>query len=148
MKFTRRAAAAVSAALLLLPALSAPASADEYLGSYVARLSERDHFASDGYRLNTAAQVVRQDRANVHRFGKIDREDEGDPWLGDADIRAYFEQLLNQGGAMSQSIRNTILRGTPLVKVDVYRNSVRVSIVGGAGSGGMLGQPEGLLKSD
>ncbi len=52
------------------------ARADQYLGSYTARLSWNDHHASDGYALDNAAQVVRQDRANVHKFGKIDREDD------------------------------------------------------------------------
>lgn len=53
--------AMVSTAALLAGVFSGavPASADQYLGSYVARISDRDHHASDGYELSTAAQMVR-----------------------------------------------------------------------------------------
>ncbi|TJX19793.1 MAG: hypothetical protein E5W21_34550, partial [Mesorhizobium sp.] len=66
MNETRRFAVA---ALLLASVLgTSTARADDMLGSYVARISERDHHASDGYPLDSAAQMVRQDRANWHKF--------------------------------------------------------------------------------
>ncbi|MBO6718969.1 MAG: hypothetical protein JJ913_13510 [Rhizobiaceae bacterium] len=125
-------AASVIAASVLS---SSMAAADDYLGSYVARLSEDDHYASDGYPLDTAAQVVRQDRANVHRFGVIDRDDDADPWFAQAAARTELERLLNQPGAMNAATREIVFQGTPLVKVDVYRNSVRVTVLDGGGSG-------------
>lgn len=106
-----------------------PASAQAFLGSYVARMGHQDHFASDGYRLDTAAQVVRQDRANFHRFGRADREDEYDPWFGSADARARLERLLNRSDAMDRNTRNAILNGQPLIRVDVWSTRVRVSIL-------------------
>ena len=115
-------------ATVLLSAM--PASAQTALGSYVARLSDNDHYASDGYKLDTAAQVVRQDRANWHRFGRGDPEDEDDPWFTSNSKRAEFEKLLNKSGAISQSARRAIMGGEPLVRVTVYRNSVKVEIVG------------------
>ena len=49
------------AGLLLASLLGASAAqADDMLGSYVARISDRDHQASDGYALDSAAQMVRQ----------------------------------------------------------------------------------------
>src|SRR6187551_802302 len=81
------------------------ASADEYLGSYVARISEQDHQASDGYPLDTAAQMVRQDRANFHKFHNADSDDENDIWFRSNDQRARLERMLGQGGAMTQSTR-------------------------------------------
>ncbi len=141
----KSAVAAVSVAFVALPLLASSASADTYLGSYVARLSDRDHYASDGYPLDTAAQVVRQDRANVHRFGKVDNDDEGDPWFGNANARNTLEQFLNHGSAMDQATRSAIHSGTPLVQVDVYQNSVRVSIIRG---GGISGGSQGGLKSN
>ena len=67
----------VSASAGALLAVTAGAGlADQYLGSYQARLSWQDHEASDGYTLDTAAQVVRQDRANVHTHWHTDEEDE------------------------------------------------------------------------
>jgi len=106
-----------------------PSAADTYLGSYQARMSPRDHHASDGYPLDTAAQIVRQDRANWHRFGRGDAEDEGDRWFRSADSRARLERMLNRGAAMNEATRSAILHGTPVIQVDVYRDSVRVEIV-------------------
>ncbi|MDN2568288.1 hypothetical protein N1F89_18850 [Aquibium sp. A9E412] len=120
-------AAALIGAALALPA--GGALADQYLGSYVARLSWDDHHASDGYRLDTAAQVVRQDRANVHRFGIVDREDQDDPWFRSANARARLESMLNRPSAMSDRTRRAIMRGEPLVEVEVYRSSVRVQLL-------------------
>lgn len=121
----------VLAALAAILFITLPAAAqDRLLGSYVARLSDADHHASDGYRLDTAAQIVRQDRANYHRFGSGDVEDEGDPWFRSTSARARLEQMLNRPGAMTQATRRAIQRGEPLVQVDVYRNSVRVEIIG------------------
>ncbi|WP_206075845.1 hypothetical protein [Mesorhizobium sp. Z1-4] len=141
----------LAAMLALSLAFAAPALADTYLGSYMARLSERDHFASDGYRLDTAAQVVRQDRANVHRFKKIDAEDGDDPWFGKANARNTLEQFLNRREAMDEATRSAIHNGTPLVQVDVYQNSAVVTIIGsggGGGSGGISGGSQGTIPSN
>lgn len=119
---------ATAMAVVLAGAL--PAAAQEALGSYTARLSDNDHYNSNGKKLDTAAQVVRQDRANWHRFGRGDPEDEDDPWFTSNSKRAEFEKLLNRSGAISQAARRTIMNGEPVVKVTVYRNSVKVDIVG------------------
>lgn len=108
----------------------APAAADDYLGSYQARLSADDHQASDGYQLDTAAQVVRQDRANWHVAGSNDDEDQGDDWFASKGARARLEQMLNRPAAMSQRTRRAIMNGEPLVEVEVYARSVSVRIVG------------------
>jgi hypothetical protein len=123
--------AKAGAAALLAAALpgAAPASADQYLGSYVARISDRDHHASDGYELGSAAQMVRQDRAYWHKFGSGDPDDEGDRWFATNAQRERLQAMLERQGAMSQSTRRAIVNGEPLVQVDVYRNSVRVSIL-------------------
>jgi hypothetical protein len=120
--------AAVSIAALLA---GAPlAAADEYLGSYVARISDNDHHASDGYPLDTAAQMVRQDRANWHKFGSGDPEDDDDPWFGSTSSRARFEKMLGKSGAMSAATRQAIANGEPIVEVQVYAQSVKVRILG------------------
>ena len=118
------------AAGVALVATVATAQADELIGSYRARLSDDDHHASDGYRLDTAAQVVRQDRANWHKFGRGDPEDEDDRHFGSAAARARFERMLNQRGAMDQATKRAIMRGEPVVEVDIYRRSVRVRVLG------------------
>lgn len=121
-----RGAAALVTALLLATA----AQADEYLGSYQARISENDKHASDGYRLDTVPQMIRQDRANFHKFGSGDPEDESDRWFRSQDARARFERMLGKSGVMLAETRNAIANGEPVIQVDVYQNSVRVDIVG------------------
>ena len=103
--------------------------ADDMLGSYVARISDRDHHASDGYTLDNAAQMVRQDRANWHKFHQRDRDDEGDGWFRTDDQRARLQRMLERGGAMSSSTKRAIVNGEPLIRVDVYTDSVQVSIL-------------------
>ena len=120
---------ATAALAVILGASVGTAYADDFLGSYVARMSWKDHEASDGYKLDTAAQVVRQDRANVHRHIHTDEEDDIDSWFTSNAKRSRFEQLLNKPSAMSSGTRRAILRGEPLVEVEVYRNSVRVTVV-------------------
>lgn len=117
-------------ALVLAACIGAmPALADQYLGSYVARISDRDHHASDGYRLGSAAQMIRQDRAYWHKFGSGDREDQDDPWFGSNSQRERLQAMLERSSAMSQSARNAIVNGRPLIQVDVFRNSVAVTIL-------------------
>ncbi|MER8749757.1 hypothetical protein NKH57_10840 [Mesorhizobium sp. M1050] len=122
---------AVTAAGLLLASLlgAGAAYADDMLGSYVARISDRDHQASDGYALDNAAQMVRQDRANWHKFHRRDSDDEGDGWFRTNDQRADLQRMLERGGAMSSSTKHAIVDGEPLIQVDVYENSVRVSVL-------------------
>lgn len=43
--------------------------ARELIESYIALLSDADHFNSSGQRLTSAAAIIRQDRANYHLFG-------------------------------------------------------------------------------
>jgi len=118
------------AGLLLASLLGAGAAhADDMLGSYVARISARDHRASDGYALDSAAQMVRQDRANWHKFHRRDRDDQGDEWFTTDDQRADLQRMLERPGAMSASTKRAIVNGEPLIQVDVYENSVRVSIL-------------------
>lgn len=118
----------LAAGIAAIPA--GAASADEFLGSYVARISENDRQASDGYPLDTAAQMIRQDRANWHKFGSGDAEDGNDPWFGSTAARVRFEKMLNKSSAMSGTTRKAIANGEPIVEVEVYRQSVKVRIVG------------------
>ena len=99
------------------------ASADELLGSYLARISDADKEANDGYALDTAAQIVRQDRANWHKFGSGDDEDQADDYLASADARARFERMLKAPGAMDGSTRSAIVNGYPLIQVSLYRTA-------------------------
>lgn len=122
---------ALAAGLLIAPMALPVAVADELIGTYVARISWKDHEASDGYKLDTAAQVVRQDRANVHKHIQTDEEDDIDVWFTTNAKRSQFEKMLNKKGAIDQATRRAIMQGEPLIEVEVYRNSVRVTLLSG-----------------
>ena len=95
--------------------------------SYVAYLSERDHFNSRGKRLTSAAAIIRQDRANLHRFNRGDAADEWDSFFGSKANRARLERLINNGTSSRSAIRR-IVNGTPTVRVDIYDDFVNVSV--------------------
>jgi hypothetical protein len=114
------------AAAACMPTL-ALAQAQQLIGSYVALLSERDHFNSNGQRLESAAAIIRQDRANFHRFGIRDPEDQDDPFFGDEANRAALEQMLERGHA-DPGVVARIVNGVALIKVDIYRDAGGVFI--------------------
>jgi hypothetical protein len=96
------------------------AFADELIESYVTRLSANDHFNSNGERLTSPAMIIRQDRANFHKFGKRDAEDENDSFFQDARSREILQQLLERGNTPKEVYR-AIVNGRPLVRVYVYQ---------------------------
>lgn len=112
----------------LLVVIPSSAGANQYLDSYTARLSIDDHFNTEGVRLQSAAAIIRQDRAHFHRFGIRDSEDTYDSVFGNVGNREILERMLNNGN-ISEAARRTIVDGTPLIKVDIYENSVDVFIV-------------------
>jgi hypothetical protein len=110
-------------ALAIGIAIGAPTLAQaQQFGSYVALLSEADHFNSSGQRLTSAAAIIRQDRANFHRFGIKDPQDEGDAFFADEGNRAALEQMLERGRAEPGVIAR-IVNGTPLIRVEIYRGA-------------------------
>ncbi|MBV9489074.1 MAG: hypothetical protein JO069_05025 [Verrucomicrobia bacterium] len=106
----------------------AQGSTGELVESYVARLSARDHFNSNGERLQSPAAIIRQDRANFYVFGYRDPEDEPDRFFSSKENRAYLERLLERGRT-TPGARRIIVNGTPLVRVDVYENFVTVTVI-------------------
>jgi hypothetical protein len=77
--------------------VSRPTQAQQLLEQYQALLSEKDHFSSSGQRLTSAAAVIRQDRANFHRFGLRDQADENDRFFANIDNRSALERMLERG---------------------------------------------------
>lgn len=107
--------------------LSNVAFADEMVESYTARLSANDHFNSSNERLASPAAVIRQDRANYHKFKQRDAEDEYDSFFSEVENREKLERLLNME-RLSPAARKTILNGQPLVKVEVFRSNGRYHV--------------------
>lgn len=119
---------AALAALVAAAALAPAASAQEQpLESYYAKLSRWDHFNSSGERLTTAAQIIRQDRANYHRFGRRDPGDEGDSFFRHAANRARLEALIAAGQSDPETI-DRIVNGTPMIRVDIFEDYVNVYV--------------------
>ena len=97
----------------------APASAQQLKESYKAQLSEKDHFNSNGERLRSAPAIIRQDRANFHRFGIRDPADQSDVFFTDVNNRAALEALIERGTSEPHAI-SRIVNGTPMVRVDIF----------------------------
>jgi hypothetical protein len=105
--------------LVLAAAGVTPASAAHLVEAYNAYLGRDDHFNSNGERLTTAAAIIRQDRANYHKFGVRDRGDQGDSFFDDVNNRAYLERLIAQGSSNEYVLRR-IVRDNVMVHVEVF----------------------------
>ena len=111
--------------VLSLLALSPLAYAEEPIDSYIARLSEADHTNSDGKRLKSVGDILRQDRANVHKFNIIDAEDQVDNTFADLKARERIPMMLSRG-SIDKNTKVAILNGTPVVLVNIYKNRIEV----------------------
>lgn len=97
------------------------------LEEYVAYLGEDDHYNSRGARLTEPWQIIRQDRANYHRFGIRDRGDEGDSFFGSTKNRARMERMI-LNGRIERSAARRIVNERVWIRVEVYRDAVSVTV--------------------
>ncbi|MBX7249061.1 MAG: hypothetical protein K1X35_08485 [Caulobacteraceae bacterium] len=119
--------AALAALALLATAAPAALAKERPLETYYAELGRWDHFNSNGERLRTAAAIIRQDRANYHKFHRRDVGDQGDSFFRSAENRARLEAMLNRGDS-DPGVLDRIINGTPIIRVDVYRDYVEVTV--------------------
>ncbi len=117
----------LSVLVLVTGNLTGAVKSAELLEIYHARLSSDDHFNSRGQRLTNAAAIIRQDRANYHKFGIRDRGDTGDEYFSSKSNRAILERMLRNGNASRSTLRR-IVNGTPLVTVKIYRRYIDVTV--------------------
>ena len=99
----------------------------QFIESYTARLSARDHYNSNGERLRSAAEIIRQDRANYYVYGLRDSDDEPDSYFRNKGNRARLEELL-ENGRTTPDVIDRIVNGTPLIQVDIYSTGLVVTI--------------------
>lgn len=105
--------------LLAFLLLATPAAAEEYLlGTYLAWIGGEDLYNSKGKRLGDAVSVLRQDRANFHRFGIRHALDEPDHWFHQIEARGAMPDLFQSGGGVSAETARRIVEGH--VHVAVY----------------------------
>ena len=95
------------------------ATAQELIGSYLAYIGEDDLYNSNGERLSQPWQVLRQDRANFHKFGISQDGDEWDEFFSSVDNRAAMEQMI-MNGSIEPRARRLLLQGDAMVQVSIY----------------------------
>jgi hypothetical protein len=99
------------------------AKGGDYDAHYTAKLSKNDHYNSNGERLTSVADVLRQDRANYYN---------GDGDAIDEDDQGYFSNRKARNKFSSHKIilngisAGVIANGTPLVIVEVHGDTIYV----------------------
>lgn len=127
-KTTLKSATMIAATALCVFAAPVAAQADELIGAYVAYIGKQDLHNSKGARLREPWQVLRQDRANFHRFGISQSGDEWDPFFGSIDNRAAMEQMVMHGSINARAAKN-LVDGGATVFVRIYgRGSLGTSV--------------------
>ena len=109
-----------AACAVVLATSAGAAHADELLESYNAYIGQDDLYNSNNERLTQPWQVVRQDRANVHRFGIRQPGDDIDSFFASARNRDLAERMIRDGTIESAAAR-LLLRGDARVTVEVWR---------------------------
>ncbi|MGD1882214.1 MAG: hypothetical protein ACFB11_07805 [Paracoccaceae bacterium] len=95
---------------------------DQYIGGYWAHIGPQDYYNSSGTRLTDAAAILRQDRANFHRFGIRHPRDESDPWFGTQNGRAAMPAMIANAGGVPAYIQNLMWEGRELtIYVSMYQ---------------------------
>ncbi|MEL6234062.1 MAG: hypothetical protein AAFR46_06615, partial [Pseudomonadota bacterium] len=84
-------------AVLVMTVLGAAAQEHEEIGYYYTELGTVDMRNSRGVRLTTLGAILQQDRANYHRFGRSNVDDQGDRFFGDRAMRARIPELYARG---------------------------------------------------
>ena len=102
-----------------------PASAQGIVDEYCTRISKHDKVASDGYRLTDAGSILRQDRANFHKFGTADDEDQSDNTFASTTARARIPAMLDNGQSYPNALHR-IVTGTPFICVEIYPQYIYV----------------------
>ncbi|MEM7439856.1 MAG: hypothetical protein AAF393_09675 [Pseudomonadota bacterium] len=102
------------------------ATAQQLVGSYIAVIGREDLYNSRGVRLRQPWQILRQDRANFHRFGIRHRGDTSDNFFANLNNRAIMERMV-MNGYIDRRAAATLVNG--------YSDAVLVRIYGRGGRG-------------
>ena len=122
IKMTLATALAAAMAVISMIAGATAARADDLIASYSAYIGQDDLYNSNGARLTEPWQVIRQDRANVHKFGIRQPGDESDGFFGSVRNRELAETMIRRG-AISADAANLLLNGDVRITVEVWRGS-------------------------
>ena len=100
------------------------ATAQQVVESYVAYIGRSDLYNSSGARLTQPWQILRQDRANFHRFGISQQGDQWDSFFGSIDNRAIMERMV-MNGYIEPSAARSIVNGGAIVLVEIFGRGSR-----------------------
>ncbi|MEP0232943.1 hypothetical protein [Roseibium sp.] len=103
------------------------AAQSQLLEAYSAFLGSADHFNSKGVRLTQPWQIIRQDRANFHKFGLGDPGDDGDRYFASAENRGRMEQMI-LNGTIERSAASRIVNSNVWITVEIYSDFVNVTV--------------------
>ena len=98
------------------------------IDEYEAYIGPSDLRNSEGGRLTQAWQVLRQDRANYHRYRIRDRGDQGDSFFGSVENRAIMERLVRDGRIAPGAARAVLAGGVWVTVRVIGRGSVGHSV--------------------
>lgn len=105
-------------------------SGDRMIGEYTAYIGDDDLYNSKGTRLSDPAAILRQDRANFHKFGLRQPGDSSDAFFGSVSNRAAMERMV-RNGSISSEARRRLQNGGSTVVVQIYgsgRTARRVDV--------------------
>lgn len=105
---------------VLLYLATGPALADEVIEEYTTFIGEADLYNSSGMRLQMPWQIIRQDRANFHRFRVRDRGDETDSFFASTSNRDLMERMV-RAGRIEPIAGRAIVGGNVFIHVQVIR---------------------------
>lgn len=104
---------------IFLAGLFSDVRAQQLIGDYRAYISQNDIFNSSGARLTKPWEVIRQDRANYHRFGVKDQGDQFDSFFSSEENRAIAERLISRG-SIDPIAANRIIAGNVTIRVQIF----------------------------
>lgn len=95
---------------------------------YTAKITNNDRYSSKGTRLKSVASVLRQDRANVHKFGLADNGDQRDRFFRKASNRNAFNRakVIVANRALAKKIVYSKRPVWVTVAYDPRRNTIEV----------------------
>ncbi|WP_299328835.1 hypothetical protein [Parasphingopyxis sp.] len=127
MKKTVMAMAAMAAAAMPMAAQAGDdyGMYDDPIGVYQTVISPQDTVNSSGNRLRSVGAILRQDRANMHRFGRADAGDQYEDMFLSSASRALIPGWVSNG-YVDPSAAAAIRNGRAYVTVYVYEGRIEV----------------------
>ena len=94
---------------------------------YWARLGADDHSNSSGVPIESAHGIIRQDRANYHKFDQRDKGDRPDDTYDDKGKRAWLSKTLK--GTLDAETKKIVHKRQPIVQVVTWDDRVDVTVI-------------------